>query len=294
MEFLKQIATQIGVEEEKLINAIQTAKLQVFPENDFNILKTNIEKTKYEEGKNVGFEMSLKDQKRKVKENFGIETDGIKDFDTLLSKVLETKIEAVKNEYSGKVSKKDEEYLKQIEELGKSKTILQSEIQTITQKFEAEKSDILNKFRQQTADNELLKIINSVPLQVPQHIEKQGTESVSNYLKSEKKKLEVLFKSNYQIEIQDNKIVLKKDGSILTDKLQNPAKIEEIILPFAKDNYFSIETPDEKTKRPNVSKTISAIGGSLEDFQNAMSEKGIKQGSNEYVTLYREWKAKNK
>jgi hypothetical protein len=294
MEFLKQIATQIGVEEEKLIAAMQTAKLQVFPENDFNILKTNIEKSKYEEGKNVGFEMTLKEQKRKVKENFGIETDGIKDFDTLLSKVLETKIEAVKNEYSGKVSKKDEEYLKQIEELGKSKTILQSEIQTITQKFEAEKSEILNKFKQQTADNELLKIINSVPLQVPQHIEKQGTEAVSNYLKSEKKKLEVLFKSNYQIEIEDNKIVLKKDGNLVTDKLQNPAKIEEIILPFAKDNYFSIETMDEKGKRPNVSKTISAIGGTLEDFQNAMSEKGIKQGSNEYGTLYREWKQKNK
>jgi len=277
---------------------IETVQDVLTPEQ-VEVLKVNLsnqfKKQGYEEGKVAAIEMTLKEQKRKFADKFGIDTEGIKDFDTLFEKALTAKLEKEKTEVTTKKQSEIEKVLSDFETVKKDKEILQTKISEIQKEYEIKLQETENKFIQMNIDSELSKEISNIPFDVPQFVQDMGDAEISKFLQIEKMKLETLLKNNFKFQFDNGKVVISKDGEILKDKIQNPLKLSDIAIQFAKENYFNLKSEKSvnQTEGKKYGNNMLNVK-SLADFDKFMQEKGISKGTNEYLTYYADFRNNNK
>jgi len=149
---------------------------------------------------------------------------------------------------------------KKVQELAADKAKLQSNLQDLERKLVAKEQEYKVKEIERTVNDTLLNSINfetSIP----------------------KNDVLTLFKSNYQTDMEDGKVLIKKNGEVLKNPTTlSPLTPGEVLAEFSKP-YLKNLTPgggagkkDEPGGKPN----------SYEAFEKSMTDQGIKPGSQEF------------
>jgi|WetSurMetagenome_2_1015567.scaffolds.fasta_scaffold65635_3 hypothetical protein len=249
---LDAIEKVLGVEPGFLINASKSAEeveikipeLKIFKPDEFETFTTNLKKEDYENGKKAGVEMSVKEHREKL----GLQFEG-KTIDKLIEAVQKKTLEDAKIE----PSKKIEDLTKDLDKLRNINTDLTNQIETIKNERNQEKTQ--------------LQINRAILSELPKTgIHESWTEE----------RLLREFVLDWQPEMTDGQIVLKKDGQILKDQLMNPKKIKDVmsdwVKPFTKQNKGGAGDGDSGTDKKN----------SMESFNKEMESNKIGVGTPEY------------
>jgi len=288
---LQQISEVTGIGNEELLNALkdENATIEVpklYKENDIETLTQNVQKEAYEKGKQTGVEMQLKALKQSYREK-GIETDGIKDFETLIDSINKKSLTDVSN-----MTKKEREtYEAEKAELQKLIQEKESAINEVTKEHQ-------NFIRKTKTDSLLKSEFDKINFDIPKHVAIKGEAAIGEFLQKERQKAEILFKSSYSIDFDENgNSFVKKGDEVLKDDLKNYKQINALLPDFL--NEYNINTISEKPvgrgqSFSNKSSTANFTGMSKSDFDNYIFDKGIKRGiSDEYTALYKKWKQDN-
>lgn len=266
----------------------------IYTKSDYEKLEKNIRDEEYHKGKEAGFEMPLKELKKKVKETYGVETEGDKDFNVLLEKTIKKIKDDSDQLLSDAKSKGNEKLISQIEELTKDKEKLTTQILEKDTTFEQQLNELKNANQASVINNELMKIASSLPFEVPKSILSQGKDAEMNYLKSQQSNFLTLLKANLEAEIVDGKLVFKKDGEIIKNNIREPENPETIALEFAKSNYINLKTSEFINRDGSQKYGNDLHGMSIEDFNARMKAEGHHPNSLKYIEYYREYVEKNK
>lgn len=273
---------------------------KIFSQNEVDILVDNVQKEKYETGKTAGIEMTLKDLKKQYSEDYGLELDGVKNYKELISKLNDFKTEKLRAEIETIKKKSGVESNSQIEALESKikKGITENEdlrkvIKDINLKFEDEKVQLKNNFNAERGNNRLNRQFAGLSFRVPKTIENLGDEEIVKYLKTQNNNAIDLFKTKYTVDYNDEGkevIINKLTNEVLKDELQNVEKLENLIIPFAKNQYLNIA--DEKTAgrdSKNNGMKVSFVGMTRNDFFQYIDKKGIKKFTKEFDAAYDEF-----
>jgi hypothetical protein len=266
----------------------------VYTKSDYETLEKNIRNEEYHKGKEAGYEMPLKELRKKVTDTYGIETEGVKDFNTLLEKTVE-KIKGESSKLLEDVKSKDnEKFISQIEDLKKDNDGLRNTILEKETTFEQQLNELKTANQTSVINNELMKIANSLPFDVPKSILSKGKDAEMNFIKAQQSNFLTLFKANHEAEIVDNKLVIKKDGEIIKNDIKNAEDPERIALDFAKSNYINLKTSEFINRGGSQKYGNELRGMSIEDFNSKMKHEGHHPNSIEYLTYLKEYQEKNK
>lgn len=295
---LEVLSAALKIDKEDLTKALESeldlSDKVIYSKSDYETLLKNIKNEEYHKGKEAGFEMPLKELRKKVNENYGIETEGIKDYNTLLENTIKKIKEESDKLLSDVKSKDNEKFISQIEELKNDKQSLISKIEEEKETFEQQLNELKNANQTSIINNELMKLATSIPFNVPKSILSQGKDAEMNYIKAQQNNFLTLFKASHEVDIADGKIVIKKDGEIIKNNIMEAEKPETIALAFAKSNYMNLKT-NEVINRGSSQKFGSILHGmSQEDFDAKMKEEGHHPNSLEYLKYYKEFMEKNK
>lgn len=293
---LEALSAGLNIDKETLVKALtEDAELDlsskvIYNKEDHEVLLKNLKDQEYHKGKEAGYEMPLKDIKKKINETYGIETEGIKTFDDLLNKTIEERENKLKSTFKESATKDSEKILQQLEEKEVTIKGLREKLQTSTQEWEQKYNEQKTQQEKALINNDLIKIANSIPFDVPKSVMTEGEDAKMKYLQTIKSNFLNLFMNSFSFEREDNKLVVKKDGEIIKDNLLQPEKIESIALNFAKSNYFNLEE-NQIINRSSSQKYGSIFPKmTLDQFNDMMKEKKIHFGSQEYLKMKSEWK----
>jgi hypothetical protein len=280
---------------------------EVLTQEQVETLVNNIQKEKYESGKTAGKEMTLKALKQKYSEDYGIELDGIKDYDEFINKLIDFKTEKINLDYqalkeeSGKeVNSQIEAFKLKLEKSATEKEAFQNHIKDLEVKFENEMLNQKKKFDRQRGDTELVKHFTRFNYKVPKEVQNLGEESIEKYLQTKRLNDLALFKTKVDIDFdEEDKIYLKdkSSGEILKTKLHEYVSLEDRITSFAKENYLNIEQEEQIAGRGSAKKKgvkIQFDGMTKEAFDNYCSKNNISPNTNEMDAAYSEWMKANK
>lgn len=180
---------------------IEKPQGELFTEDDL----TKRDSSKYNEGKSAGNEMLVKDLKKK----HGYEFDG-KDMDSFMSHH--------DNELKKKYSKDSNSRVEELEkDLLKQKETFESEING----YKTQLSDLNGKYRGEAVRNTLLSIMPKNTTIKPDAIV-------------------TLFKSDYQIEEEEGKMVVKRNGETLKDtKTATPLAVADVFKEYVIKEGFA-------------------------------------------------------
>ena len=296
---LEVLSAVLKIDKEILAKGLESGDIDltdrvIFLKDEYETLEKNLKNQEYHKGKDAMFEMSLKEQKKKVADTYGIDTEGIKDFDTLFEKAITHKENEIKTTYKDSTTKDSEKILKQIEELKKNESLLRDKLKTTEETYEQKLSEKDLQFNDSLNNSEFMKVVNSIPFEVPKYVISEGKEAEMNFIKAEREKFLVMFKSKYKLDRIENKLIVKDGEEIIKNNLLEPEKIENIALNFAKTNYFNLT--DKTVINFSDSKKFgnSFQSMSLEQFNELMEEQGIRASDTKYLEYYRKYKDANK
>lgn len=262
-ELVSSIASIYGITAEDL-----TAKLtsetpeelqlagQLFTEEE---LKSR-DSGKYNEGKTVGQERPVKDLKQK----YGYELDGVKDMEGFLAH----HDEQLKSKYSKNNNERVDELEKDINNL---KTTYQQEIEDLTNS----NNDLQGRFKKQTTKNTLLSLMPETTLKPDAII--------------------TLFNSEYLVDSEDGKLVVKQNGEVLKDlKTTSPLELSNVFNDWLiKEKYIkSMQGRGIGNEfGTNVGNGIKSIG----EFQKQWQKQNPDQSLNtpKYGEDYAAWRKEN-
>jgi uncharacterized protein YpuA (DUF1002 family) len=254
-----------------------------------------VKKAKYDEGKTAGEEIPFKTFKKSVGEKYEIETEGIKDYESLLSKVIETKETHWNKTIKDSAGKKEVEWINKIEDLKKSNKKLADQLKESESNYETQLNEALGRVKKKDIDNTLISLVNTLNFEVPKHVATQGDEAKSKFIKTETDKFLTLLNNNYEFDISDKGIITKKSGDILKDKYEEMIPINKIVVDFAKEMNFNL-TDKQSYKRNSGVKTYGSgnfSGMSEEEFKAWADENKIHPLSNDFNVKFTEWKKAN-
>ena len=208
-DILKKVAERAGIKPEDFITAVKAEN-----ETDFNLeetqgsfyndadleaLKERIGKEKYNEGKQAGSEMTIKEAREKYKLDFE-------------GKSIDNLVDAVKKSVSKDASVREKE--------------LQTSLESLQSKYEkdiTEKDTAINQmnsqFKQMTIRNEIISQVPKLDVLKPDQFV-------------------MLAESNFTFDKSEEGSILVKDksGNVLKDKLERPIKPADILEDFAVKN----------------------------------------------------------
>ena len=286
----KEITTQeTELREETKQKAIEFLKkegLKVYEPHEFEVLKTNIEKESYKSGKTAGFEIAIKEAKRKTKDELGIETDGIKSVEEL----IEIRENHSKSSLTKSISEKEKEWQN-------DKTKLQTLIEQHKKEIETIKYEKETEFKNYRVNQILGEAIGSLNYEIPKYVREGGDEAIKDYISIERQKALLLFKSNYNIDFDETgNPYIKQGENVLKDELQNPIKINDLIIPFAKKYHLplSLEKMQGRANEVNSKENKSFKNLDVSDFEQKMANEGISRGTNKYDEMLLKFQEENK
>lgn len=218
---------------------------------------------KYNEGKKVGQERTVKDLKQK----YGYELDGVKDIEGFMSHHEE--------QLKSKYSKNSNERVKELEsDLTKQKQAYEQELENLKNS----NNDLLGKYKKQASNNVLLSII---------------PENTS----IKKEAIVTLFNTDYELEHENGVTLVKKNGEILKDpKTTDPLKVNDVFNDWLiKENY--IAKPNGRGNGNDFGKNGKIIDAkSPEEFQTKWLAQNPDKSLNskEYENAYFEYRESQK
>lgn len=295
---LEVLSAVTKMDKEQLFNAITKTdapelKLDLYVETNenYNTFINNLKNQEYYRGKLVGEEEPLRKAKQKAAEKYGINTDGIKSHWELIELIDKQNAEKFKTAFEGEKDTKVKEMLTQIEKEKKEKEDLRSLLTSTEQKYTSELDQLKNSQKESLINNDLLRIAQTIPFQIPTSITSQ--EEKAKYVQTETLKYLTLLKTVYQFDYDNNSLIVKKGGEVVKNRLLQPEKLENVALEFAKEMNFNLASTKPFT--PGTTQTTANFGGiSIDNFNQIMAEKGIKTGSREYLVYLSEFKKQNK
>lgn len=266
----------------------------IYEKDDYDKLIKNLSNQEYHKGKEAGTEMPLKDAKKFASETFGIETEGIKDYNSLLDLVVKERERKLKETLKDGANKNSEKYLSEKAEFEKTITGLRDKLQESQSEYEKKLSDQKSENERYAINNDLIKYVKSLPLDVPKSVLNEGKEAEMKFLNKQHNNLLTLLRNKFTFELSEGKLIFKNDNGIVKNDLLEPEKPENIILDFAKSNYINIK--DNKFINRSDSKKYGNVfpGMSIEQFNTLMKDKGIRPHSQEYYSYKSQWKKVNK
>jgi len=246
---LKAVAEAAGLSEDSLREAITSeddvtlevpTDRVVKTKEEFEAYTTNLKK----EHGNASVEMAIK----AVRNEMGLEFQG-KNMENLLESYKEKVLKEASIEPNEKISKLESQ-------LGEFKTKLEERNNAFTEletnyKREGQERSINNK------------LLNSIP--------ENTTLSADDIL--------VLFKSKYEVDLNDGSMVFKKDGKELKDENLNPLGLDSIMNEFVQPYAKKAEGGSGKG-----TETGNFKAGSIEAFDKRMADQGHKIGSEAYMS----------
>jgi molybdenum-dependent DNA-binding transcriptional regulator ModE len=268
-------------------------KVHTFTQSELDTYIANIQKEKYETGKQTGVEMTLKNLKKTFSEKYKVATDGVKSFEELFELTLNQNVAS---------------YKQQVEELNSKLT---GETKSIVEKYESEKQQLQrlinekeNEFAQLIGqkENEIFRIksdllinreIDNLSFDVPASIAAQGEKEMINFLSIERQKAAILFSNLYKIEFDGSGevIVKNKNGEVLKDRLQNPEKLSVIVQNFAKDYNFNVKkASDSKNLTGSKAANIAYSNMNEAQFKQYANENNIDLRTNDGLKVYADWR----
>lgn len=295
---LEVLSAVLKMDKTDLTKAIESSEIDlsnrvVFLKEEYETLEKNLKNQEYHKGKEAGFEIPLKESKRKAAELYGVDTEGIKDFDTLLEKIITHKEDEIKTTYKDSISKDSEKILKEIEGHKKTESDLRKKIKELEEETNIKLSEKDTYINETLNNQEFLKVVNAIPFDIPTYVQSQGKEAEIDYLKKERDKFMMQFKTKYKLERIDNTLIAKEGDEIAKDNLFQPQKIESLALEFAKSNYYNLN--DKKVINHIDSKKYgnSFRGMSIEDFNTLLEQQGIRSSDTKYLTYLKQYKEAN-
>jgi hypothetical protein len=248
-DILKGIEKTLMLAEGTLANAVKSEeevvikipKLVVRTEEDFNAYETNIKNAEYTKGRNAGYEMSIKEAREKYQLEFQGKT--LENF----AEAFKTKVlEEAKVEPNQKITElsKDNETLK--------KNVIEWEGKYNSLKGEIEMKDF---------NNEVNSIIMS---------------AIPDNVSLPKRDIEVLFKANYKIEKEEDRLIVKQNGEVIKNKTTlDPKPLKDVLNDFILERDFVKKAPGRGSSGSGGNQT----SGTYEAFVVEMKEKGVNESS---------------
>jgi hypothetical protein len=259
-ETLDWIAELSGVKAEDITAKINSDKEESIakPQGEF-FSEEDLKKrdsSKYNEGKDAGSEMLVKDLKKK----YGYEFDG-KDADSFMSH----HDSELKKKYSKDSNARVEELEK---DLKKQKETFESEING----YKSQLDDLSGKYRGETVRNTLLSIMPKNTTIKPDAIV-------------------TLFKSDYEIAEEEGQMVVKRNGEVLKDsKTASPLAVKDVFNEYVVREGFA--KGDQGRGGGNEFGDKGYTSKTPGDFQNEWQQKNPDKTPNspEYQKDYQEWR----
>jgi hypothetical protein len=237
-----------------------------------NLTEKNLTPEKGEELKKAGEEIAVK----AIKRARGYEFDG-KSAEQLAN-FLEGRIQNSKTEDIEKLNKAHEQEL--------------SDLRKIVEKERKEKEDLVLKSENDKINSVISRLVDGLEIDVPANI-KEDTEK-EKYIKIERQKSELHFRSLYQFKSENDNVIGIKDGEIIKDELKNPLTVDKLFEKYKQDSFVSLKKQQGgRGDGDYVPKANLSHIKSLPDLESYAKSKGIKKGSEEYDALYEEFN-KNK
>lgn len=276
---IEQIEKALGIQGVKEMIAsehvieIEPKKTKHFSDADYdqlheNLTKQGLTKEKYNEAILAGEEMAVKNLKRD--NNLEFEGKSVNNLYEFLNRQIKLKSETDSNKIKA-------EYEKDIENLRKTISEKEKEIQLITGKVKADKIDYL-------INNEF----NGLQLEIPAHIKDE--KEIANFIKFEKERNKTYFKSLYEFDIENDRLLVKKDGQIIKDELQNPANIGKLVQDYASSSYMNLKI-EKKGRGEGDRLPVNNVKEfkSLDELKEYAKTKGIMPGTSAFDAIHIEW-----
>jgi hypothetical protein len=261
-ESAEAIAAALGLDATQLTEALASeneVEIEVptglfIPETEKEAFVTRLKKEGYNEGKVAGVEMEVK----RLKEQFGIQKEG-KSIDVLLDGFKEKITTEIKTPTDEKVKT----LTSQMEELRKTYTT------DLTHR-----DGEIQKLQQQLKDNQVNSTLRS---HVPEGLKGLNPDQFLHVTKLE-----------YQFDVDDSgQLVAKKGNEIVTDKLQKPRPVREILTEYAVSNGWIAKEGRAGGNEPGGSSTTFKT---MHEVQKHMHINGIDPMSSEGQRLVKEFK----
>ena len=301
---LTAIAALVKVDVEKLKTALTTADgifetdvKHFFTDNERKTLLDNTQKDGYNTGKKAGEEMQFKTFRDKYKDDFKIEVENITDFEKLFDVAFEVKgekqkleIESLKEKLTGDTKNISEKYEAQLKNASSEKSALQTAIEQLKIESANAISSLTSKYKDEKSQSIFISNLNNVPFVVPANVERLGADATKKYLQVEKEKFKTFFLSQHTLKFdENNKLTVLKDGEILKDNLQEPVKLTDLLIPFARKFQFQLEKDAGTKNRSQGNKNVEFTGMSEVDFR-----KNFDLRTNEGIKKFADWEKANK
>lgn len=251
---LKINGTEVIVPEVQVAEAVTKGELEikadtlkVMPVADFETYSTNLSNEHYNKGKVAGVEMSVKEQR----ESLGLQFEG---------KTIPNLLDAFKSKIMAEAKIEPN---KAIEDLQKDKEKLQLTITDWQNKYTGLEQNIQSREKENKKFEALLSVIPTDGLALPR-------DKVARNVKLD------LEEKGFSLDIESDKVIIKKSGEIVKDSLMNPVTLDKFlpdyITPYSQDREGG---PGGKDKPANGS-------SGLEAFTKEMESQNIKVGSIKY------------
>jgi len=293
---ISSISAKLGVESEKLVKALESenetlefGKKYFLDDDELSTIRANltkdIEKDKYDEGKTAGADMIIK----KAASMFpDVTFEDKRDLGKVIEKILEAKTGKLSDKVRLLEGSQDEKVQSLQKVFNEEKTALQTSIENLKKEREQVEKEFKQKFKSHKIQDLINKEFSGVTFTVPE-IYKTSDEKIA-YQGREREKAVTMFKNLFEIDFVDEKPVVKKEGKVLKDPLQNPISVTSKITDFVTEWFPNIDT------RKGRGKSVTDFSDIDSDvsFEDLCKKKGIKPLTAEADALYHEYKkAKN-
>ena len=254
-EIVKAIASTLGVDESSLTKALTSDEeveisipVGIFiPDAEKEDYEARLKKTAYNEGKETGVEMAIKEWKKKE----GIDVEG-KSMEVLINAIKEKAVKEVKVPTDEKVSK------------------LTTDLEALRNTYQADVS---------MKDSEIQKLQGALKGKEIDHTLRGFIPDGLSVVKPDH--FMHIAKHEYTFDLVDGQMVAKKGDQIITDKLQKPRPVNEILTEYAAEQGWLKENGraggNEPGGKSETFKTKSDVYGYLvKERIDPMSPQGQK------------------
>jgi len=235
---LPEGSLQTAIESQDVIK-IELPELEIFKKEDYNTRIENLKGTFQTQGRDF--------QIKEAKETYGLDFEG---------KTIDKFADALKAKFLKESSIEPDSRVKELQtDLEKLRANLAEKDVTISNINESFKK----KETQRSINDTLLSKIN-IETSIP------------------KEDILLILKSKYEIDLEGDKMVFKKDGEVLKNQTTlNPLGVDDIFNEFLPT--YAKEATGGKAKGDN---TGSYKAGTIDAFTDEMNKKGIRSGSQEF------------
>lgn len=268
-EHLSTEVADVSKQETKVRELVPNGKF--LTESEEAQLLDNHGKSKYDSGRHVEREQTLKEAKKK----FGFDPidPSIGTIDALVNKIVEQE-----------KTKLGQQPDKRVTDLETEKSNLQKTVTELTSEITGWKDKVSQAENNASVKTTILSAISSIAI-----------DADEAKLPIQREILQTAFERKHEVKIEDGRQVVYRDGKKLVDSLQNPLSVNDVMKEFA-PTYISVK---KIAGRGDASSQHSTLSGDLAAITNRdslvsyLAAKNIRMDSQEAMAVLNEVRTKN-